>query len=153
MIGMRARFDQLDRAIAGWMHEWGHAAHRYGLGVFFVWMGVLKCLGYKGVTSLLAHTVYLGDPARTVVYLGAWEALIGLALLVQPLNRVALLLLAVRLPATALALVLKADVCWVSVPWVPSPEGQYLIKDLILFTAAMVIGGTVRHDHGREARR
>ena len=54
---------------------------------------------------------------------------------------------------TALALVLKADVCWVSVPWVPSPEGQYLIKDLILFTAAMVIGGTVRHDHGREARR
>ena len=143
MKGMRARLDQLDSAIAGWMHEWGHAAHRYGLGVFFVWMGVLKCLGYKSATSLLAHTVYLG----------VWEALIGLALLVRPLNRVALLLLAVRLPATALALVLKADVCWVSVPWVPSPEGQYLIKDLILFTAAMVIGGTVRHDHGREARR
>ncbi len=147
------RLDQLDRAIAGWMHEWGHAAHRYALGAFFVWVGVLKCLGFKSATSLLAHTVYLGDPGTTVFYLGLWEALIGATLLVRPLNRVALLLLAVRLPATALALVLKADVCWVSPPFVPSPEGQYLIKDLILFTAAMVIGGTVRADHDRPCKK
>lgn len=152
-MSFRARLSQLDRAIAGWMHEWGHAAHRWGLGVFFVWVGLLKCFGHKSATSLLAHTVYLGDPDTTVFYLGLWEAAIGLTLLVRPLNRVALLLLAVRLPATALALVLKADVCWVSAPLVPSPEGQYLIKDIILFTAAMVIGGTVRADHARPSRK
>jgi hypothetical protein len=45
-----------------------------------------------------------------------------------------------------LALVLKADVCWTDVAFVPTTHGQYLVKDAILFTAAMVIGGNLRRD-------
>ena len=78
--------------------------------------------------------------------LGLWEVAIGICLIFHRLVRVALLLLAIRLPGTLLALVLRADVCFVEVPWVPSLEGQYLVKDFLLFGAALVIGGTIRQE-------
>ena len=43
-------------------------------------------------------------------------------------------------------LFVKADVCWHE-PFVPTVQGQYLIKDVVLITAAMVIGGTLRSEH------
>jgi len=79
-----------------------------------------------------------------VLILGWWEVAIGLCLIVHRLVRVGILLMAIRLPGTLFAFVFKADVCWVHFPFAPTQEGQYLIKDLVAFTAALVIGGTIR---------
>lgn len=144
MSRLHPKLDQLDRNIAEWMERYGHMLHRVSLGGFFIWLGLLKQAGLKTTTSLLAHTVYWGTPDVVVPLLGWWEFAIGVCLLFPRLIRVALLLLLVRLPGTLLALVLLPDVCFVRIPFAPTPEGQYLIKDLMLFTAAIVIGGTVR---------
>ena len=128
------------------MHRWGHLLHRGALGAYFLWLGLLKVFGHESATSLIARTVYLGSPDAMVAFLGVWEALIGVCLIVRPLIRVALLLLLIRLPGTLLALLLKAEVCFVSFPLVPSIEGQHLIKDAFLITAAIAIGGTVREE-------
>ena len=138
------KLDAFDRRIAEWMERYGHRIHRYSMGVFFVWVGLLKQAGVETTTSLLAHTVYWGSPDLVVPLLGVWECVIGICLLFPKLIRLALLLLLVRLPATFLALVLLPDVCFVHLPFAPTPEGQYLIKDMLLFSAAIVIGGTVR---------
>lgn len=150
---MRSReaIDKADSVITGWMGRAGHPLHRVSLGAVFVWFGLLKVFGHKSATSIIAHTVYYGSPDVTVPILGVWEAVIGACLVFRPLVRAAILLLAVRLVGTALALVLKPDVCWVIVPIVPSIEGQYLIKDFILFSAAMVIGAEVRPATGSHA--
>jgi uncharacterized membrane protein YkgB len=140
----RARFDAIDAAVVRWMDRTGHGLHRITLGLVFVWFGALKIAGYPTVTTILAHTVFLGPPDVTVRILGGWEVLIGVCLIIRPLIRVALPLLLLRLVGTAAAMVLKADVCFVGAPWVPTPEGQYLVKDLMLFAAAVVIGGTAR---------
>jgi len=145
----KLQLDVFDRRVADWMERWGHRIHRLTLGTVFLWFGTLKVLGYKSATSLIAHTVYFASPEVVVPLLGYWEAAIGICLMVLPLARVGLLLLAVRLPGTLLALVLRADVCFVEFPWVPSPEGQYLVKDMLLFGAALVIGGTVREERRR----
>lgn len=55
----------------------------------------------------------------------------------------ALLLLLVRLPGTLLEFSCLKSVSF-KYRWLLPPEGQYLMKDLMLFTAAIVIGGTVR---------
>lgn len=91
----------------------------------FSWFGTLKIAGYESATSLIAHTVYFASPEIVVPILGRWEVAIGICLFVLPLVRIALLLLVLRLPGTLLALFLKADICFVEHPWVPSPEGQY----------------------------
>jgi len=132
--------------VADWMERWGHRIHRLTLALVFFWFGTLKIVGYESATSLIAHTVYFASPEIVVPILGLWEVAIGICLFVLPLVRIALLLLAVRLPGTFLALVLKADICFVEQPWVPSLEGQYLVKDFLLFGAALVVGGTVREE-------
>jgi uncharacterized membrane protein YkgB len=139
-------FQEFDRQLADWMERWGHRIHRLTLAMVFLWFGTLKVAGYKSATSLIAHTVYFASPEIVVPILGLWEMAIGICLLVHPLVRVALLLLAIRLPGTLLALILRADVCFVEFPWVPSLEGQYLVKDFLLFGAALVIGGTIREE-------
>lgn len=141
---MKVDFNKLDERIARWMGGVGHPAHEICLGVFFAWLGALKVFGHPTGSSLLAHTVYIGSPEFMVRVLGVWEILIGVLLLWRPTVRLALLLLFLRLPGTLLALLVKIDVCWVSFPFVPTPEGQYLIKDLFLFGAALVIGSSVR---------
>ncbi len=129
------------------MRRHGHYLDRWAIGALFMWFGMLKVFDYKSATSIIAETVYIGDPDTTAHLLGLWEAAIGFCLVVRPLARIAIALLAVRLPGTLLALALKSDVCWTDAALVPTIQGQYLIKDTILFTAAMVIGGGLRRDH------
>ncbi|MDH3600264.1 MAG: hypothetical protein OEU26_11560 [Candidatus Tectomicrobia bacterium] len=127
-------------------HRYGHLLHRVSLGALLVWFGLLKPFGQKTTTSLLAHTVYWGDPEVMVPLLGWWEVAIGLCLIYRPLVRVALFLLAIRLPGTLLAFVVLPEVCFLHVPFVPTPEGQYLVKDVVILFAAMAIGGSVREE-------
>lgn len=140
------KLDSLDASIADFMHRYGHGLHRWALGIFFLWMGLLKQFGKSTGSSLLADTIYFGDPAYMVPILGWWEFAIGVCLLWMPLVRIGLLLMLIRLPGTLLALVLKADVCFDVIPWAPTHQGQYLIKDFFLFSAGMVIGAMVREE-------
>lgn len=146
--GVRERWDRVDARLAAWMDRVGHPLHRVTLALVFLWFGSLKWYGHPTATTILAHTVFVGPPEVTVRILGAWEALIGLCLLVPALVRVALPLLGLRLLGTAAALVIRNDVCFAGSVLVPTPEGQYLVKDLMLFGAAVVIGGSVRHTRG-----
>lgn len=145
-VALRERLVQLDRRIAKWFDRYGHRLHRLSLGLLFVWFGLLKPFGHETTTSLLAHTIYWGSPETMVVVLGWWEVLIGFFLLYRPLVRAALFLLLLRIPGTLLAFLLLPEVCFLRIPFVPTPEGQYLIKDLVIFFAAMAIGGTVHHE-------
>jgi len=143
---MHPRLDKIDRWIGDQMETYGHVAHRVSLAGLFIWFGLLKPIGFKTTTSLLAHTIYVGSPEVMVPILGWWEVAIGVCLLYRPLIRLGLLLLLIRLPATMLAFFILPDVCFSDNLLVPTPEGQYLVKDLVLFTAAMIIGGTVREE-------
>ena len=143
---MRRVLISFDERIAGWMEQYGHFVHRVGLGLMFVWFGCLKIFVFKKATTNRADPIYWGDHDTVVPMLRVWDVAIGLTLLVpRPAAiRVSLALLSVRLCGTLLALVLKADVCFDGSVLVPTPQGQYLIKDALLFGAAMVIGGTIR---------
>lgn len=145
-VAFHERLKRLDRSIARWFDRYGHRLHRLSLGLLFVWFGLLKPLGHETTTSLLAHTIYWGSPETMVDVLGWWEVLIGLFLLFRPFVRAAIFLLFIRIPGTLLAFVLLPEVCFIELPFVPTPEGQYLIKDLVLFFAAMAIGGTIYHE-------
>jgi len=147
MAELRRKLDYIDRAIAFWMHRHGHRIERLLLGVLFLWFGSLKIFGHKSATSVIAKVIYAGDPAYMVPILGWWEIAIGFCLVIRPLVRVSLLLMALRICGTVLALLFEHDAAWVAGEFlVPTIHGQYLIKDAFLFGAALVIGGTVREE-------
>ena len=48
------------------------------------------------------------------------------------------------MPGTFLPLILLPEVCFTSFPFGLTVEGQYIIKNLIIISAAIVVGSTVR---------
>jgi uncharacterized membrane protein YkgB len=152
MKSILARLKRADQRLLAVFIRYGHLLHRFSLGLLFIWFGLLKPLGHKTTTSILAHTIYFGEPEVTVLVLGWWEVAIGVCLLIRPLVRIAILLLVLRLPGVILAFILKPDVCFFSFPFAPTPEGQYLIKDLVIFIAALAIMGAM-HDPDRSAHK
>jgi hypothetical protein len=76
--------------------------------------------------------------------LGAWEVLIGVSLLYRPLIRLGILLLFLQMPGTFLPIVLLPDVVYTVFPYGLTVEGQYIVKNLVIIGAALVVGGQVR---------
>jgi uncharacterized membrane protein YphA (DoxX/SURF4 family) len=140
-----ATIDKLDRRITTWMANYGIVIMRIGLGVVFFWFGILKFFpGLSPAEALVRNTIYFIDPDIFIPILAVWEALIGIGLITGRFMRITLLLLFLQMPGTALPLVLLPEVVWTVFPFGLTIEGQYIIKNLVLIGAGLVIGGTVR---------
>jgi uncharacterized membrane protein YkgB len=140
---LRERLVALDNTIVDLMGRIGLPFLRVGIGVVFIWFGLLKPLGLSPAAELLAATVYWWTPEIVVPAIGWWEVVIGVTFLIPKLTRVAIFLLAVQMPGTFLPLVLLPEVCFTVFPWGLTLEGQYIVKNLVIIGAALVIGSTV----------
>jgi uncharacterized membrane protein YphA (DoxX/SURF4 family) len=83
-------------------------------------------------------------PCVSVPLLGGWECVLGLGLIFGVFMRATLLLLAVQMAGTLTPLVLFPSEVFTRIPYAPTREGQYIIKNAILISAAIVLGATVR---------
>ncbi len=143
-------FDQLDARITRWMARYGITLLRIGLGVVFFWFGVLKFVpGLSPAQDLAARTINTVTfglfPAHlSVIVLAAWECAIGLGMITGKFLRVTILLLLLQMLGTLTPLFLFPDETWQVVLLSPTLEGQYIIKNIVLVSAALVIGATVR---------
>ena len=138
--------NRLDRRIVNTMDRFGTPIMRLAIGIVFVWFGTLKVLGVSPAADLVAATVFFVPPELFVPVLGVWEVLIGLSFLYRPLVRLGILLLFLQLPGTFLPIVLLPGVVFTTFPYGLTVEGQYIIKNLVIIGAALVIGGTVRSE-------
>ena len=136
--------DELDARITASMNEYGPPVLRYALGAIFVWFGALKIIGVSPAGELVAATVYFAPASVFVPVLGVWEVLIGLCLFVRRFIRIGILLLALQMPGTFLPVVLLPDVVFTAFPYGLTVEGQYIIKNLVIIGAALVVGGHER---------
>ncbi|MDZ7718218.1 MAG: DoxX family protein [Balneolaceae bacterium] len=87
-------FDRIDRRITNWMARTGITVLRIGLGIIFIWFGVLKFFpGLSPAEELVRNTVYFVSPDLFIPVLATWETLIGLGLISGKFMRLTLLLL------------------------------------------------------------
>ena len=138
-------FDHLDVRISNWMAHTGITVLRIGLGIVFFWFGLLKFFpGLSPAEGLVRNTVYFIDPNLFLPILAAWEVLIGLGLITNKFMRLTLLLLFLQMPGTAMPLIILPDVVWTTFPYGLTLEGQYIVKNLVLIGAGLVLGGRIR---------
>ena len=145
----RARLEDVDRRIANFMHRWGVPTLRLALAVIFIWFGLLKPLGLSPAEPLVLATVEplpVLSPETWLIMIGWWEVVIGVTFLHLATVRIAIALLALQMVGTFLPLVLLPAVTFQigRIPYGLTMEGQYIIKNLLVIAAALVIGGTVR---------
>lgn len=148
MTELPRAFDRLDSTIDRFMRRWGLRALRVSLAVIFIWFGLLKPLGLSPAAPLVRATVDwmpLLSADAWVALIGWWEVLIGVTFLFQRTVRIAIALLALQMAGTFMPLVLLPGITFQHVPYAPTMEGQYIIKNLLIISAALVLGGTARH--------
>jgi uncharacterized membrane protein YphA (DoxX/SURF4 family) len=132
------------------MARHGITAVRISLGIVFLWFGFLKFFpGLSPAQELAAKTIRvltfgIAPPEISLPILATWECLIGIGLVLGKFLRGVLLLLFVQMLGTITPLVLFPDDVFQRVPYAPNLEGQYIIKNIVLISAALVVGATVR---------
>jgi uncharacterized membrane protein YphA (DoxX/SURF4 family) len=142
--------EPLDLRITHTLARVGVPVLRVALGIVFLWFGLLKFFpGASPAETLAARTIEVlsgGLVTREVSLpvLAIWESLIGLGLITGIWLRATLFLLAVQMLGTLTPLVLFPSETFTTFPLAPTLEGQYIIKNVVLIGAAMVVGATVR---------
>jgi uncharacterized membrane protein YkgB len=146
-------YDSIDRRITVLLRRWSLPALRISLGIVFVWFGALKIAGVTPVTDLVADTVYWFDPDWVVPALGWAEVIVGVGLVLGIWLRGVLALFVAQMAGTFLVLVVQPDVAFRDGnPLLLTVEGEFVIKNLVLLSAGLVIGATVRrHDETETA--
>lgn len=143
-------FEQVDRRITGWMAAHGLTFLRFALGIVFFWFGALKLFpGASPAEDLAARTIAaltMGVVPSSVALpvLAVWEMAIGVGLFIGRWMRLTLLLLFVQMLGTITPLILFPAETFTIFPLAPTLEGQYIIKNVVLVAAAIVLGATVR---------
>lgn len=138
-------WNNVDTTLTYWMARHGLVMMRVALGIVFFWFGALKIIpGLSPAEDLVRNTIYFVDPNLFLPVLAVWEMLIGLGLITGQFMRLTLLLLFLQMPGTALPLFILPDISYTVFPFGLTLEGQYIVKNLALITAAIVLGSTVR---------
>lgn len=141
--------NHIDSRIASFMQRWGVRLLRWSLAIIFIWFGVLKPFGLSPAEPLVLKTVDwlpVLSPRQWLGVIGWWEVAIGITFLFRSTLRLAIALLALQMVGTFMPLVMLSEITFQSgrYPYAPTMEGQYIIKNLLIISAALVVGGTVR---------
>jgi uncharacterized membrane protein YkgB len=141
---IRSRLEPIDSAVTGFMERYGVTLLRVSLAVVFIWFGMLKVVGRSPVAELVASTVYFLPGRIFVPILGVWETVIGVGLLLRVAVRFTLFLFFAQMAGTFLVLIVHPERAFAGNLLLLTTDGEFVIKNLVLISAGLVIGGTVR---------
>lgn len=137
--------DRAETALIGLAGRVGLPALRVTLAITFLWFGALKITNDTPVADFVANTVNWipgVEGSWFVPLLGVVEVLLGAALLFGRGLRVVLPLLFGHLTGTFLALFTQSNVTFQEGnPVMLTTEGEFVIKNLILLSAVLVLYG------------
>ena len=119
---------------------------RIPIFIIFFWFGFLKIIDLSPAQQLVKDTVYwmpfLSAESWTYV-IGVWEVLIAICFLFKRTTLIAMVLLFLQMSGSFLPLLILPEITFQnSNPFLPTLEGQYIIKNIIIITAALMIGRT-----------
>ena len=135
-----------DRKLIRFFKKYSIPMARFGIFTVFFWFGILKVLGFSPASGLVQRlfeqTVPFVPFSVFLVGFGLFEMLIGILFLIKGAERVVLPLLLVHMIATFGPLVFLPQETWQRF-LVPTLEGQYIIKNLVIIACAMGIAANL----------
>lgn len=137
----------LDLKIIDWLRRTYLPVARAAIFVIYFYFGLLKLLGESPATPL-AHafvdkTFLAGQFHDIYMVLAAFECLIGILFLFPRLTRVVVPLLLIHMVIVCAPLAVVPHLAFVK-PFVPTLEGQYIIKNLAIIALALGVAAQTR---------
>lgn len=120
---------------------------RIALFVVYFWFGILKIVGQSPASPLVARLLEKTLPFISfhnfIICLGMYEMIIGILFIIPGLERVAFLVWIPHIIITTGPIILLPGMTWQA--WfVPTLEGQYIIKNLLILALAVTVGSQAR---------
>lgn len=132
----------LDRRIVAFARQSAEPIVRWGLFIVFFWFGMLKVVGQSPISplveALFQRTIPYMNFSTFIVLFGIFECLLGILFLIRGAERLAIIFLAFHMLLTFLPLVLLIERTW-SGFLVPTMEGHYIIKNILIIGAALTL--------------
>ncbi len=131
------------------MRKYGDECARIAFFIVFFWFGILKVFSLspaQPLVSELFNVTFLSNlmPSSTFLILfGLFEVIIGFMALVPKLERITFIAMGFHLITTALPLFILPEITWAA-PFVPTLTGQYIIKNVVLFSLGMMLFARVK---------
>ena len=139
--------DKFDRFIIRTLQRIWQPLARISLFIVFFWFGFLKIIGLSPaellVDKLRAEVIPFIPFEEFVLIFGFYEMTIGLSFLIPHWERLAIALLIPHMISTFMPLIFLPDLTWTAF-LIPTIEGQYIIKNLIIVSLALVIGANLK---------
>lgn len=151
-----SRVEQFDARALEVIRRAAYPVSRFALFLVYFWFGALKLFDASPANPLVANLLERTLPFVTfenfIVGLGIFEMLIGIAFAIPHLERLAILLLIPHMIMTTGPLVLLPAIAW-SAPLIPTLEGQYIIKNILIIALALGLAAHLQplhmhHAHG-----
>lgn len=144
---MRKYLEKLDDQIIHILRRISVPISRIALFTVFFWFGILKIIGTSPANPMVMDLMHKTIPFMTwdvfIVLFSIYEMIIGICFLIPRLERLAIALLMPHMIMTMLPLILLSDMTWQGF-MTPTLEGQYIIKNLVIISAAV---GIAAHLH------
>lgn len=131
---------RLDDLLLNILRRWSITALRLALGSVFLWFGALKIFGSSPVAVLIRETYSFMPIDIFMLVLGVWEIVIGIGIILKRALRCVLILLGIHLTGTFTAIWFNPNIFFVQgVPLYLTADGEFVVKNFVLITAALVI--------------
>ena len=135
----RQHVEHYDEKIISFFKRTYIPAARFALFVVFFWFGFIKLTGMspagplaEALTAKTVGTEYFDVLFRALAFI---ECVIGVLFLIPKAVRIVIPLLFVHMAVVCAPLILVPDLTWQEA-FVPTLEGQYIIKNLVIIAVA-----------------
>lgn len=150
------RIQSVDQKLIAWLRKSFLPLARLALFLVFFYFGLLKLLGESPAgpvaEALIAETVGLQHFGALFKLLAILECFIGLLFLLPKATRVVIPLLLLHMLIVSSPLLLVTELTWVK-PFVPSLEGQYIIKNIAIIALALGVASQTTPLKAKSTRR
>lgn len=134
---------KFDSSLIAFLQKWQEPLARFAIFLVYFWFGLLKLFGMSPagplVHALFDQTISFVSFDAFYTFFSVFEMVIGVAFLIRGFERFAIFLLFLHLITTVLPLFFLPAITWQGF-LIPTLEGQYIIKNILIVALALVIG-------------
>jgi uncharacterized membrane protein YphA (DoxX/SURF4 family) len=128
-----------------WLTRHSFTLLRISIGIIYLWFGALKYFPNLSPADQLAkdtiHLITFGliPDNVSITLLAIWETTLGLVLVLGIWQRLAFYVLMLHMACTFVPLFFFTDLSFTHLPYAFTLVGQYILKNLIIICAALVL--------------
>lgn len=145
MVNRKIDYTHIDLKIIAFFKRIHIPVARFSIFLIFFWFGIIKLLSLSPASplaeALTTRTVGMQHFDTLFVLLSVMECAIGILFLFPKMTRIVIPLLLAHMALVCSPLVLLPEMIW-QAPFVPTLEGQYIIKNAVVVAVAIGIAAS-----------